>query len=89
MQVAPKLRRDLQMLHGRKEWMLATARKPLRRLRFHDSVPSIKPLAGRKNKDRGQLEPIRLQSAVVFVVVLALLLWTAWLIVDILQQVVG
>jgi hypothetical protein len=69
--------------------LVATARKPLRSLRFHDSVPSIKALTGRKNKDRGQLEPIRLQSAVVFVVVLALLLWTAWLIVDILQQVVG
>ena len=68
-------------------WVLATAQKTLHRSPLRDPHDRAKG-SPEASKGRGQLETGRFQAVVVFVVVVAVLLWTAWLLVDMLLQVV-
>ena len=66
---------------------MATAQKPLRRSPLRDPQDKVKGWT-ESSEGREQLETGSFQAVVVFVVVVAVLLWTAWLLVDILLQVV-
>ena len=68
-------------------WILATAQKTLRRPPLRDPHDRAKG-ATESSKGRAQLATGRFQAVVVSVVVVAVLSWTAWLLVDMLLQVV-
>ena len=66
---------------------MATAQKALHRSPLRDPHDRVKG-STESSKGRDQLETGRFQAVVVFVALVAVLLWTAWLLVDMLLQVV-
>lgn len=67
-------------------WILATTQKPLGNSRLRGPHDRLKGWT--QSKAREQLEAGRLQAVVVFVVLVGVLLGTAWLLVDMLLQIV-
>ena len=80
----PRIRRSDASVERR--WILTTSQKFLRGATWRN-LPDRVDKRAESSKDREQPEMGRFQAVLVYVVSLAVLLWTAWLLVDILLGV--